>query len=91
MFKWDVLRYGKIIINLNLLASIYFHILEKPVIFLPCLPSDEEDEMYQDGGAPGLRLLHGEERMQDTQGSVSGVAETWRPESLRIPSGSGSS
>lgn len=46
MFKWDVLRYGEIIINLNLLASIYFHILEKPVIFLPCLPSGEEDEMY---------------------------------------------
>lgn len=46
MFKWDVLRYGEIIINLNLLASIYFHILEKPVIFLPCFSSGEGDEMY---------------------------------------------
>lgn len=46
MFKWDDLRYWEISINLNLLASIYFHILEKTVIFLPCFLSGEVDEMY---------------------------------------------
>lgn len=46
MFKWDDLRYWEISINLNLLASIYFHISEKTVIFLPCILSSEVDAMY---------------------------------------------
>lgn len=46
MFKWDDLRYWEISINLNSLASIYFHISEKTVIFLPCVLYGEVDEMY---------------------------------------------
>lgn len=46
MFKWADLRYWEISINLNLLASIYFHISEKTVIFLPRVLSSEVDEMH---------------------------------------------
>lgn len=38
MFKWDVWRYWEIIINLNSFVSIYFHILQKTVIFFPKFP-----------------------------------------------------
>lgn len=46
MFKRDDLRYWEISMNLNVLASIYFHISEKTVIFLPCFLYGEVDEVY---------------------------------------------
>lgn len=46
MFKWVVLRYWEIIINSNSFARIYFHILQKIVIFLPSSLHCEEEEFF---------------------------------------------
>lgn len=44
------LRYQEIIINLNLFVSIYFHILQKTVIFPPQFPSADEEKFFSKMG-----------------------------------------
>lgn len=100
MFKWEVWRYWEISINLNSFVSIYFHILQKSVIFFPKFPLWWGwGTCLQDGagstifcscalmmqGSQGLTLALEGERRNRGHASVCTGQTTWAQEQVKPP------